>query len=486
MSEAPHTIETMDERSRIEERLVDADLIDERFVMDVDSGFDLPPTGIDSAGNHAAAMSELEWAAIRARVAAAEQYRVIAEVIRDARDEPDLWAGPDPTLDSMWVDPRGRSAAAVRRDRRDMAARSAAADIAVRLTLAETTVQARAAHAETLRERCPRVWAVFLGGGIAEANAITTAQLAVSLPDDPQSWAQFDARVLGPAGHLTPGCFRTSARAVRERVHAESLDDRHRRAVADRGVWLMPELDGMTTMTAFLPAPAAAALMTRLDAAARHLKAADDEERTLAQLRADVLCDLALADAATGDDRCPVPGSHAGSCSAAGSGTGSDSRSASGAPRVSVAITIPVLSLLGASDEPATLDGYGPIDLDTAKKLAGEARSWIRVLTHPVTSTVLDVDRTSYRVPADLRRWLGVRHPTCVFPGCSRSSDACDLDHSIDWGLGGATASDNLAPLCRSHHRVKHESAWTLGRDDGSAVWTSPTGFTASGDPPPF
>lgn len=60
-----------------------------------------------------------------------------------------------------------------------------------------------------------------------------------------------------------------------------------------------------------------------------------------------------------------------------------------------MAITVPVMTLLVESDEPATLDGYGPIDLDTAKCLAGSATSCIRVLTHPVTGTVLDVDRTT-------------------------------------------------------------------------------------------
>ena len=83
---------------------------------------------------------------------------------------------------------------------------------------------------------------------------------------------------------------------------------------------------------------------------------------------------------------------------------------------------MPVLTLLGQADEPATLDGYGPIDLETARRLAGGAKSWVRILTHPVTGTVLDVDRKTYRVPKALRRWLGVREPVCPFPGCIRSA----------------------------------------------------------------
>ncbi len=415
--------------------------------------------GVDAAANHGAAMAELEATTYHARVAFAEQYRVIAQVVREAEEQPEVWVGADPTLEPAWCDARGRTTTTVRRDRIEIAVRAAVADMAVRLRLAETTVRTRAAHAETLRRRCPRVWAGFLGGIVPEPNAIAAARLADSLPhDEPGPWAQFDGRIVGPAERLAPARFRTSARAIRERVHSESLQARHERAVADRGVWLTPELDGMATLTALLPAASAHALRGRLDAAARHLRSADDEERTLAQLRADVLGDL-------------VPGG---------------SMESAPLTRATVSVTVPALSLLGASAEPAILDGYGPIDLETASRLAGSATSWTRILTDPLSSRVLDVDRAVYRVPADLRRRLGPAHPTCVFPGCGRSSADCDLDHTVDWQYGGPTSADNLAPLCRPHHRLKHESLWELHRATGTLSWTSPTGNVTDADPPPF
>jgi hypothetical protein len=67
--------------------------------------------------------------------------------------------------------------------------------------------------------------------------------------------------------------------------------------------------------------------------------------------------------------------------------------------RPNVALMVPALSLLGQSDEPAILDGYGPIDLDTAKRLVGNAKSFTRILTHPETGTILSVGRKKYRVP---------------------------------------------------------------------------------------
>lgn len=146
--------------------------------------------------------------------------------------------------------------------------------------------------------------------------------------------------------------------------------------------------------------------------------------------------------------------------------------------RPTVHVTVPVLTLLGQAETPGALDGYGPIDADTARSLAGHAPSFTRLLTHPVTAAVLDVDRTTYRVPADLRTWLQVRDETCRFPGCTRAAIGCDLDHTADWAAEqGATAHHNLAHLCPAHHHLKHDTTWRVRHlADGALEWTSPTG----------
>ena len=69
-------------------------------------------------------------------------------------------------------------------------------------------------------------------------------------------------------------------------------------------------------------------------------------------------------------------------------------------------------------------------------------------------------------------------HPTCVFVGCSRPSRSCDLDHTIPWPVG-PTATWNLAPLCRFHHRLKTHGNWTYRRVSPTTFeWTSPHGRT--------
>ena len=133
----------------------------------------------------------------------------------------------------------------------------------------------------------------------------------------------------------------------------------------------------------------------------------------------------------------------------------------------------------------AELAGYGPIPVSVAERIAAGAGSWSRVLTHPVTGTVLDHDRTTYAVPADLKRRLRARDGTCRFPGCRRRAERCDLDHTVAWVEGGPTAADNLAHLCRHHHVLKHRDG-PLGRwrvrhrrresPEGVLEWTSPAG----------
>ena len=82
-----------------------------------------------------------------------------------------------------------------------------------------------------------------------------------------------------------------------------------------------------------------------------------------------------------------------------------------------------------------------------------------------------------YRVPARLRRLLGVRRPLCEWPGCGSRAVRCDLDHDVAWP-DGPTCGCNLGPLCRRHHRIKQQG-WTKTRTPDAGVrWTHPTGRT--------
>jgi hypothetical protein len=100
---------------------------------------------------------------------------------------------------------------------------------------------------------------------------------------------------------------------------------------------------------------------------------------------------------------------------------------------------------------------------------------------------VLDLHRPDtvdrHHPPAWMRETAVQVDATCVFPGCSRDSRGCDLDHITayrrieDGGAPAQTRLANLAPLCRTHHRLKTHGGWTYQRlADNHYLWTTPTG----------
>ncbi|WP_258524690.1 HNH endonuclease signature motif containing protein, partial [Microbacterium sp. SMR1] len=191
------------------------------------------------------------------------------------------------------------------------------------------------------------------------------------------------------------------------------------------------------------------------------------DARTIDQVRADVFSDLLLAASPALDP----------------TGTG-DGDGTLGAIRAHVQVAVSALTLMGQDEGPADLAGRSPIDAATARELAGNATSWDRLLTHPVTGTVLECD--SYRPTAAMVRLLRARDRQCRFPGCRQPTIRCELDHTVAASDGGVTHVCNLANLCKRHHDVKHHTRWHVRQlPGGRLIWTSPTGRIYREDAPP-
>ncbi|MBO9523566.1 MAG: HNH endonuclease [Nocardioidaceae bacterium] len=85
---------------------------------------------------------------------------------------------------------------------------------------------------------------------------------------------------------------------------------------------------------------------------------------------------------------------------------------------------------------------------------------------------------------AQIAAWCGLpetqvilRDLGCVAPHCTKQARRADIDHILQWILGGSTGDLNLAPLCRKHHRAKTFSAWAYTMlQPGSYLWRSPMG----------
>lgn len=139
---------------------------------------------------------------------------------------------------------------------------------------------------------------------------------------------------------------------------------------------------------------------------------------------------------------------------------------------VRVHVTVPLSTLMGG-DEPGHLDGYGSIDAMTARALA-MGGTWRRLVTDPLTGTVLDVGRSRYRPPADLAELVRLRDETCFRPGCSASATGCELDHTTPWAHLGTTSWDNLGAGCTADHSLKTEGHFTVRQHrPGVFTWTS-------------
>lgn len=349
--------------------------------------------------------------------------------------------------------------------------REVAAEVGAALRISDRTAQRLMGESNTLIQKFPATFAAFAAGVITRTHANVVADAGAHLPDA-AARAAYEATVLPVAERESASRIRSFARIVAERLHPRSFTERHESAAAGRCVRVVDLPDGMAELIATSPAVAAHGVLDRLNRMARSVRdsrartgaagevgvdgcidADSIDRRSLAELRTDVFMDLLL----TGD-----PAAHAGPAGLA-------------AITAHMQVTVPVLSLIGRNDAPASLVGAGPIDAGTARLLAGTSSGWDRILTHPVSGEVVSVDR--YTPGKKLKRTLQARDQHCRFPGCRVAVARCDIDHTLDFALGGRTCEPNLAHLCKRHHTLKHESAWRVVQKPGGILeWTSLTG----------
>ena len=363
----------------------------------------------------------------------------------------------------------------------DVVERSVRLEVAAALRISENEAGHMMAMGEALVERYQTVLDSFAGARMTEQHARVLVEAVETV--EPEFRAQIVPAAIELAEALPVGAFRRRLRAQIETVRNTTLAERHRQAVQRRRVVIEPDQDAMAWVMTLMPAVEAQAIFGRATAMAKVILAREGETRTLDQIRADVIADLLI----DGD-------------------TASHPSEARGI-RATVAVTVPVLALLDEvpdGAEPAVVEGVGPVPTDRARELVGGADAWMRVLTHPETGMVLSVGREQYRPPASLRRLVKWRADRCMAPGCGIPASRCELDHRLAWDHGGETGLDNLNPLCKGHHILKHHGGWTVRDVEGSfgaVEWISPTGrryvvqperrvpvfrTQHDGDPPPF
>ncbi|WP_104104997.1 HNH endonuclease signature motif containing protein [Arthrobacter sp. 08Y14] len=328
-------------------------------------------------------------------------------------------------------------------------------------------------------------------GSLGYGHVQTVLDQSQNVPDS--ELAGFETVLLeAAAAGQTSSQFRVKARRLREGRYPETVPVRHKSAFERRRVCLVPEEDGMSWLSALLPAARAQLVYTQFTTAARGEQGAGDP-RGVDQLRADILADLldgerdpmgrdAEGSGHEGSGNHGAAGREGRTRSDAGDDKASEKKSRARA-RTEILVLITAETLFGADEQPAELHGYGPISPETARRLARQAAHWTAVERNPDTEEILRVGRRR-KVPAGLQRWLRARDGTCRFPGCRTNAVMAEIDHTKPWSHGGSTDHDNLEHLCRRHHMFKSRGFWKARQHSpGIIEWTSPGGRTYRTDP---
>jgi hypothetical protein len=424
----------------------------------------------------------------------------------------------------------------------EMALREVASEIAAAQCLSDRSVQAQIDKALTLVDHFPATVDAWEAGALSRAHVQAIVDAGTPVPVDKR--AEFDLLAVATAEGLSPGRLRARLVTLAERLQPTTITERHQRGREERCVRLVRGENGMSDLIATLPTVLAVGIYDRLTqqsralidarqdpdapqpAAGRRNEAgaafsltpagestagppsrsgdtapasasasasassryeayagnpvssgrtsgdAERDTRSTDQVRADILADLLLTAAPDADPT-----------------RTDDGPGTLGAIRARVQVVVPALSVLDPAREnidPAELVGHGPIDIDTARRLAETTRvPWDRVLTHPVTGAVLCTD--TYQRTAAIDRYLRARDRHCRWPGCTAPAIRCEVDHNLDYALGGKTHVCNLCHFCQRHHTQKQFTRWQVRQLPGGIIeFTSPAGRIYTDHPLPY
>lgn len=307
----------------------------------------------------------------------------------------------------------------------------------------------------TLRHRLPAVWRSLLLGTIDSRRAGVivdgTAELGEALA------RRVADSVLEGAEAATTGQLRSRLARLVAEADPDGAIDRRQAGLQVRRIVGRPNPDGTGDLIGSdLPGERVAAIMRRLTETARTI----NDGRTVDQIRADIFLDLL-------EGRTSAP---------------ADSKAV-------VDIRVDLETLVGSSNSPGHIPGWGPVLADIARQIALEHQDgqWRFTVTDPDTGTILANGTTRRRPTAHQRRTTEAATPECIFPGCRMPARGGDIDHVVARQVGGSTIVVNLAALCRHDHVLKHSPGWNLeSHPSGAKTWTTPHGHAYSvGGPSP-
>ncbi|QUQ65945.1 HNH endonuclease signature motif containing protein [Kutzneria sp. CA-103260] len=309
------------------------------------------------------------------------------------------------------------------------------AEIAMAIREPEQSVVRQKEYSDVL-DRLPRCAELLRRGEIDPRRLKTVDDRVVHLTD-PELISQVDEAL----ADVAPGLTRTqlARRATKAAAEADPLgyDQRRLKAREDRRVEFTPLPDGMAQLSIVLPAIDARQAYDILTCDARSLP---KDDRTTDQKRADAFLDRFLG---YGVDR-----------------------------KVQVHVTISLETLMGLTEDPGLLDGYGPIAADSSRELAMHG-PWRGLLLDEYDRADA-LSREKYRPTARIKEFSELSAGgVCSAPGCTTPIQ--EIDHTIPWPQGKTNAAQ-LKGYCAHHHHLKHGDYTVTLNQDGTLHWRTPLG----------
>ena len=299
-----------------------------------------------------------------------------------------------------------------------------------------------------LVHRLPILWGRVQSGQVAGWQALRIAGRTHALPPAGASWV--DVQVAPVAGKIGPAAL-------------DALEDRR------VDITLEHILDGGTA-TAHVAGVLDAADALDLEAAITGLA------EQLAELGSkdslDVRRAKALGELARGHHTLPL---------AQSDGDGEPQAPSTARPHRQVVLHVHLAeaALHGIGHGIATLETvHGVRDLPVTVEQIQDWCAGAQVTVKPVLDLAQRLECNGYTPSDVLREQVVALTPRCAHPYCERPARSADIDHNEAHADGGPTASDNLAPLCRLHHRAKTHGGWTYTTlAPGEHLWRSRTGM---------
>ncbi|WP_027860190.1 HNH endonuclease signature motif containing protein [Marmoricola sp. URHB0036] len=338
------------------------------------------------------------------------------------------------------------------------------AELAAALGVSTDSGRILMAHGLELKYRLRRLHRRVTAGEVPVWRARRVAEQTMSL--SPEAAAFVDAQVAAFAHSIGPAALDRLVEEAKARFMPDQADADAQSAAERRHVTFHHQqvsFDGTTFVEAELDLADALDLDAALSAGAESLAAAGCGE-SLDVRRAMAAGDLARRQLALDLDT-----------SDPGQPTGRRPK-----PRRQVVLYVHLSE--------AAIEGSGPgiarVENQHRLVTADQVRTWCAnpdasVVVKPVIDLAEHIHVEAYEVPDRLAEQTELRDVTCAFPWCARPARTSEKDHVVPHARGGPTCSENIAPLCKRHHRLKtHAHGWTYTvLDPGTYLWTSPHGY---------